>query len=168
MEYAVLILLHVFFGILWAGGLITMGLFVVPSVIDAEPAGGAVTGGVLERGFPRFMTAFAGLVILSGLRLYTLRLNGGWLITPHGIVLTLGALAGLGAFAIGFFAQRPTANRLAALGSQVAASGAPPTPEQAAELDALRTRLRKVARVTAWHLVVAALLMAAHPLAARM
>jgi uncharacterized membrane protein len=168
MEYVMLILIHAFFAILWGGGAIATGFFVVPAVMEAGPGGGAVMAGVLKRRLPTIMTASSVLVVLSGIRLYTLRLSAEWLATPHGIVLSLGALAGLGAFAIGVFVQRPTANRLGALGAQIAAAGGSPTPEQAAELQALRSRLLKVARVTAWHLIVAALLMSAHQWAARM
>ena len=58
--------------------------------------------------------------------------------------------------------------RMAALAGEIAAAGKPPTPEQAAELAALRTRLVKVARLTAWHLIAAAVLMSSHRLAAMM
>lgn len=166
MEYNSLILMHVFFGVIWAGGAITAGFYVIPAVLEAGPAGGAVMGGILRRKLPTILTASAVVVVLSGLRLYSMRLTGAWLTTPHGIVLSLGALAGLGAFVSGFFIQKPTADKLGALGAKLTAQDGPPSPEDAAEMERLRTRLGKVARVTAWHLVVAALLMAAHPLAA--
>jgi len=166
MEFATLLLLHVFFGILWAGGAIAVGFFIVPSVMEAGPAGGAVMAGILKRRFPVLMTVSAVLVVLSGLRLYTMRFSGAFLGTPEGIVLTLGALLGLGAFFIGIFVQKPTAERMSALGAQIAAAGGPPTPAQAEEMQALRARLGRVARLTAWHLVLASLLMASHRFAA--
>jgi uncharacterized membrane protein len=168
MEYASLVLLHVFFGILWAGGAVTVGFFVIPAVFEAGPGAGPVMGGILKRRFPTLMTVSSVLVVLTGLRLYSLLVSSAWLGTPQGIVLSLGAIAGLGGFVIGVFVQRPTALRLGALGAQIAAGGAPPTPEQAAEMQALRQRLGKVARLTAWHVIVAALLMAGHRLAAMM
>ncbi|MGE0159866.1 MAG: hypothetical protein AB7T31_10690 [Gemmatimonadales bacterium] len=166
MEFSALILLHVFFGIVWAGGAIVAGLFLVPSVMDAGPAGGAVMAGMLKRRFPMLMTISAALVVLSGLRLYAMRFSMAFLGTTEGIALTLGGLLGLGAFFIGSFVQGPTARRLGALGAQMSAGGSPPTPEQAAEMQALRTRLGKVATLTAWHVVLASLLMAGHRLAA--
>jgi len=168
MEYASLLLLHVFFGILWAGGAIAVGLFVIPSVFEAGPGGGAVMAGILKRRFPIVMTASGAIVVLTGLRLYSILVSGAWIVTPQGIALSLGALAGLGAFTIGVFVQKPTAEKLGALAGQVAAAGKPPTPDQAAELDRLRTKLGKVAKLTAWHLIVAAVLMASHRLAALM
>ena len=81
MEYGTLILLHVFFGILWAGGAIAAGFFIIPAVLEAGPAGGAVMGGVVKRRFPVVMTASALVVVLTGLRLYSMRLSLDWLAT---------------------------------------------------------------------------------------
>ena len=67
MEFSSLLWVHVFFGIVWAGGAIVAGLFIVPSVMDAGPAGGAVMAGMLKRRFPVLMSVSAILVILSGL-----------------------------------------------------------------------------------------------------
>jgi uncharacterized membrane protein len=166
MEFSTLLLVHVFFGILWGGGAIAAGFFIIPSVLEAGPGGGAVMAGVMKRRFPILMTVAAGLVVLSGLRLYSIRFSTAFLGTPEGIVLTLGALLGLGAFVMGVFVQRPTAQRLGALGARIAAAGGPPTPEQAAEMQALRARLSKAAYLTAWHVLLSSLLMAGHRLAA--
>lgn len=167
MEYASLVLIHVLFAILWAGGAIVVGMFVIPSVFEAGPAGGAVMAGMLKRRFPVLMTVSGALVVLTGIRLFTLQpLSGAWFGTAHGIALTLGAVAGLGAFAVGIFVQKPTAERLGALGAEIAGAGKPPTPEQAAEMQVLRAKMLKVAKVTAWHMIAAAVLMSGHRLAA--
>jgi uncharacterized membrane protein len=168
VEYFGLVFVHVFFAILWAGGAIAVGLFIIPSVIEAGPAGGAVMAGVLKRRFPLVMTVSGVLVVLSGLRMYMLRFDPAWVHTPEGIVLSLGAIAGLGAMGIGMFIQKPTVEKLGALGAKLAAAGRPPTPEETAEMDALRRKLVRVARLTAFHLAAAALLMASHRLAALM
>jgi hypothetical protein len=165
MEFPVLILLHVAFGILWAGGAVVLGLFVLPAVLDAGPAGGAVMAGVVKRRMPIVLTFAAGLVVLTGLRLYMLRFSMAWLTSLEGLVLTFGAVLGLGGFVLGVFVQKPTAERLALLGLQVAQSGGPPTAAQASELRDLQAKLRRVARLMAWHLIGAALLMASHRLA---
>ena len=109
MEYPFLILLHVVFGILWAGGATVLGLFVLPAVVDAGPAGGAVMAGVVKRRMPVVLTMAAALVVLTGLRLYMLRFSSVWLTSPEGIVLSLGALLGLGAFVLARL--RPEAHR---------------------------------------------------------
>ncbi len=166
MEYLVLVFLHIFFGIIWAGGAIATGFFIVPAVIEAGPPGGAVMAGVARRGFPVLMTIAAVIVVLAGARLYMLRFSPEWLVTSQGLVLTLGAILGLGAFVMGVFVQRPLFMRLGALGAAIAASGQPPTAAQAQELQALRLKLKRLAAVTAWHLLGAAALMSFQRLAA--
>lgn len=168
MEYGTLILLHVFFAILWAGGAIAAGLFIIPAVLEAGPAGGAVMGGVVRRRFPIVMTASGLVVVLTGLRLYMMRFSLDWLGTTHGILLSIGVLAGLAAFGIGLFVQKPAVDRMGALGAKLAAADTPPSPDDAAEMERLRTRVGKVARVLAWHLIVAAVLMAGQQLWARL
>ncbi len=165
MEYLSLVFLHVFFGILWAGAAVALGFFVLPSVLEAGPAGGAVMAGVAKRRFPLFMTVVAAVVLLTGARLFMLRFTPGWIATPEGIVITLGALLAIAAFIIGMAVQRPVVGRIGALAAQIAASGAPPTPAQASELQALRLKLRRAASITAWHVLAAAALMAMHRLA---
>ena len=121
--------------------------------------------GVVKRKFPLVMTVSAVVVLLTGLRLYMLRFSTAWVTTPEGLVISFGALLAIAAFVMGVFVQKPTVEKLAALGAKIAASGAPPSPAQAAEVQALRTKLRKIASLTAWHLLGAAALMAMHRLA---
>lgn len=166
MEFSTLLLLHVFFGIVWAGGAVAAGLFLVPSVLEAGPGGGAVMAGMLKRRFPMLMSVSGILVILSGLRLYSIRFSTAFLGTPEGVALTLGALLGLAAFVMGIAVQRPTAARLGALGAQISAGGGSPAPGQAQEMEALRERLARAARVTAWLVLLSSFLMASHRLAA--
>src|SRR5690348_16274263 len=114
MEYMFVVALHVAFGILWAGGAIAVGLFIVPAVIEAGPAGGAVMAGVLKRKFPIVMSASAILVVLTGIRLYMVRFTGAWIGTAEGIALSLGAVLGIGALFIGITIQKPVTERLGA------------------------------------------------------
>jgi len=172
MEIAVLRLVHILFGILWVGGAVTVGWFVVPSVNEAGPAGGAVMNGIVaKRKFPQAMSLFGLLTIVSGARLYMLKVfgangfNSAWLMTPEGIVLTLGGLLAVAGFFIGVFVQRPIAMRLQALGGEIAAGGGPPNPAQVEELGALKSRMQKLGLVLAGHLGAAALLMASMRLA---
>jgi uncharacterized membrane protein len=166
-----LILVHVFCGVFWAGGAVLAGLFLIPALLEAGPAGGAVMGGLLRRKMAVWLSAAAALNVLTGLGLFHLRWSalGGawvWVLSPEGLVLTLGSLLGLAAFGMGLFVQKPTAERLAELGRQVAQSGGKPSPEQAETMQALQRKLAKVARVGAWHLVASVLCMASHRLAA--
>src|SRR5262245_35345132 len=137
MEVPILRLIHILSGIVWAGGAIAVGWFVIPSVADAGPAGGAVMRGIAARRFPQIITVAGFLTVLAGLRLYWLKYTAAWLGTPEGVMLSIGMLLGISALSIGVFVQRPTAGRLAALAATVGASGGPPNAEQAAEMQAL-------------------------------
>jgi uncharacterized membrane protein len=168
MEYLWILFLHVLFGIVWAGGGIILGFFIVPSVLDAGPAGGAVMLWAVRRKLPVIMTIAGTIVIVTGLRLYMLRFSMAWLGTANGIVLSLGAILALGAFAIGVFVQRPAAQRMSTLAAEIAKAGGQPDPARAAEVQALRAKLGMAARLTAWHLMGAATLMAAQRIASRL
>jgi uncharacterized membrane protein len=167
MEYFTVLFLHVFSAIFWAGAGIAMGFFVVPAVMEAGPPAGAVMLGIVKRKFPVIMLIAGVVVVLTGLRLFMFRFTTEWLATPEGLVLSLGALLGLSAFGIGVFIQKPVATRMSVLVEQVAKQGGPPSPAQASEIQALRQRLGRIATISAWHLLGAALLMAIHRLAAQ-
>jgi hypothetical protein len=168
MEYLILVFLHVLCGIFWAGAGIVLGLFVVPSVMEAGPQAGGVMLGIARRRLPMVMTVLGAIVVLTGLRLYMLRFSPAWLSTPNGIVLTVGGVLGLGAFAIGVFVQRPAAMRMGVLAAEIARAGGTPDPARAAEVQALRAKLGRAATLTALHLLGAATLMAVQRLASAM
>ena len=162
MEYFFLIFLHVLGGILWAGAAFVMGIFFIPAVMDAGPGGGPVMAGLMRRRFPLVMTVLGITVVLSGARLYMLRFSSGWIYSPEGLVITLGALLAIAGLVMGVVVQRPAAERLGALAAAIATSGQPPGPTQMAEMQALRNRAARTGRLIAWHLVGAAALMAFH------
>ena len=171
MEYGVLIFVHVAAASLWAVVAFFFGAYLVPSISDAGPAGGAVMGGLMKRKMPVFMTATAVLGVLSGLRLYILRFGApgaglAWVGTPEGIVLTLGSLAGIHAFIKGLLVSKPLAEKIGALGAQMAQAQGKPTPELVAEMQATQAKMAKMARSSGFELLAAFLLMASHRLAA--
>jgi hypothetical protein len=171
MEYGVLIFVHVAAASLWAVVAFFFGAFVVPSILEAGPAGGAVMGGLMKRKMPVFMTATAVLGVLSGLRLYQMRFSAegaglAWVSSPEGIAITLGSLAGLHAFIKGLLVSKPLAEKIGALGAQIAQAQGKPAPELLAEMQAAQAKMGKVARGSAFELLAAFLLMSAHRLLA--
>ncbi len=160
MEIAILRLIHLGCGILWAGGAVLVGFFIVPAVGEAGPAGGAVMQGVVKRKMPLFLTGLGLLTVLSGARLYMIRFSMQWLYTAEGICLTLGGLLGTAALIVGITVSKPTVEKMGKLGAEIKAAGGPPTPEQAALMQALGARVGKAAKVVAWHVIVAVVLMA--------
>jgi hypothetical protein len=78
-----------------------IGWFVMPSVQEAGPAGGAVMGGIVKRKLPMILNIASMLSLLAGTRLYMLRFSSEWLMTTNGIILTLGGILAIGAAAEG-------------------------------------------------------------------
>jgi hypothetical protein len=162
MEYLLLVFLHVTFGVFWAGGAVMVGLFVIPSIAEAGPAGGAVMAGVAKRRLPVVLLVSGVLTVLTGLRIYFVRFSTEWLQTPEGLAITTGAILALIALTVGITVSRPTAGRAARLAGEMAKAGGPPTPDQKAEMQMLQRRLGQAGRVVSWALVGAVVLMASH------
>lgn len=160
MELWTLRVLHISAGVASAGFAMFLGWFLMPALREAGPAGGPVMAAVLKRRLSMWMNVAGLIVVLTGLRLYMLFFNGNWLKTGTGIVLTLGAILGLGAFFIGQMVSRPTAKKIEALGAAIAAGGGKPTAEQSAQMQALSAKAFKAARLNAWHLAGATVCMA--------
>jgi hypothetical protein len=172
MLFASLIFVHVLFSMLWAVGAFIVAFFVIPSVIEAGPGGGPVMGGiVVKRKFPIFMTVWAVLAVASGLGLWVIDYNakGGlaWLSHPEGVVLTLAALGALHALVKGLLVQKPIAERMGALGAQIAQAQGKPDPALLEEMKATQAKLAKVAIGVARELMGIAALMALHQLLAQ-
>ena len=135
MQFILIILrlIHIVAGAFWAGSALLIALVLLPGVRKAGPGG--------ERHLPmaaisQAMSIAALLTTAAGLLLYGLvsRFAWGWIVSPLGIWLTLGSLAGLAAFLLGLLSTGPTAAKIGALAGQMQAAGGPPGPEQAAEM----------------------------------
>jgi uncharacterized membrane protein len=122
-EVIILRLIHVFGGVFWVGGMLVMGLFILPAVAGAGPAAGPVMAGVNQRKFPLVMPIVALLTILSGLRLMMIdsaNFGAGYFQSPVGRTFsTAGGLAIL-AFIFGMAMVRPAMMKAMALGQQMA------------------------------------------------
>lgn len=158
MLYPVLLAVHVFCCIVWGGGGVVGGFFLLPAfgrLLAASAGEDRVRTALAQRRYGLTVGVFAGLALLSGALLMKFPLGAGWAYfrTPGGLALGLGALIGLGAYAIGAGVLRRRYERVLAL----ARAGAP-----AAELDGEQAKAARSAQVAAWHLLAAALLMAFH------
>jgi len=152
-------LLHIAAGVFWAGGAMLMGWFIAPSARRTGPAAGPFMQSLLRARVADYM--FGAATVAVGAGLWLLFATGGprsgsW----QGWALNLGALSGIAAILVGGMVQRPTAGNIQRLGASVAATGAPPTPEQAAELGQLQTRMGAAASTTALLVAVAVVGMA--------
>lgn len=164
MEIYVIILrlVHMFAGVFWTGSIFFLALFLLPRVKQAGPIGVQFMQRLSQPPLTATFSTAAGLVVLSGILLYWRDSAGfqtAWIATPVGLAFTLGGLMGVGAASIGIFVSRPTANRMGALGREIAAAGGTPTPAQGAEAQRLSARLERALYQTAYMLVIALLAM---------
>lgn len=160
----VLRLIHVLAGVFWAGTVFFFASFLLPSMRDAGPAAGAISKQlIVVRKYPRVVLIIAILTVLSGFALYGLDIslsNGAFARSRSGMVFGLGGIAATLTIVIGIVIMTPTANKMAALGAAIQASGKPPTPEQAAEQAELQKKMGMGTQMSAALLFVAVVCMA--------
>jgi hypothetical protein len=161
----VLRIVHVLAGVFWVGAAFTTILFLQPTAREVGPAAGPFMAHLAgKKRLIDWVLRAAGLTILAGLLMYW-RVSGGldgdWIISAQGLALTIGALCGIGAFSLGLSVVRPSIMATLAIGAEVAASGGPPTPEQAAKLQELQKRGKAVGQIIVPLLVIAVSGMAA-------
>ena len=160
----VLRFLHIVGGVLWAGSAIFYVLFVEPGVKALGPAGPKFMQELIQaRKYPLFMNVVSILTVLAGGALYWFSSGGmqwAWVRSGPGIGFTLGSLVALAVWLIGFFYLRPRAERMGALGREIAAAGGPPSTAQAAELQTIGREMSSIGRVDAVLLLISLALMA--------
>ena len=147
----VLRLLHIVASIIWVGSAVLISLYIEPAAEKAGAQGRGFlrqlySGGGLPRLVPlsAFITTAAGLLLYAALS-YHEAMNSGM-----GIVLTLGALFGLLAFAHGWFALWRGAGEYAAMLSA----------EEATGLTEIESKMRRNGKISMWLALVSLVLMA--------
>lgn len=139
--------MHILGGIFWAGGMILMHGFVLPSAEATRPDSGRfmqyLTG---KRNLPLWMTLASWATVIGGLGLFapvTGQLDSAVLRTPRGMTISLGALLALAAFLEGNIVTAPNARKLGAIGREIAASGQGPTPEQLQRMQVVQGKMQR-------------------------
>lgn len=158
--------LHVLFGVFWAGAVFFSALFLDPAVREAGPEGGKVMGVLQRRGWMNAVLTMGTLTVLTGVYLLWVmsgRFSPGFMGSRPGILLSTGMLAGLLTLGIGMGLSLPTAKKVGALSARLAAAGGPPSAEDLAELARLRGRMTRLLRTVAVLLAVAVVTMALGP-----
>ncbi len=160
----VLRLVHIGLGVVWAGAIFFVVIFLEPSVREAGPDGARVMQGLAKRNYLNILPVVAGLTILSGIALYWLvsgGLSSGWITTSYGMSLTVGGITALLAFLLGVFVMRRATLQAAGLGARLQ-EGSEGGEREAltAEIQALRLRARTSARWVAGLLAIAVATMA--------
>jgi uncharacterized membrane protein len=158
-------IVHIVAGVLWVGSVFLFVTFVSPSAAAIAPAGAPFMAELLgkRRLVDRIIT-LGVITVLAGLFMYWHDWHlfpnfGDWVSSRFGGTLTIGMISALIALSLGGSITRPNVRRLLALGRQVAESGAPPTPEVAAQIGAIQARLKVWARVSLAFLLFAVVAM---------
>ncbi len=160
----VLRLTHIILGVLWAGWVFALPLFVEPASRIAGPAAGpfmqALTG---KTKLVMTMTIAPLFVIASGTWMLWKVSNGldsYWMTSHYGMSLFTGSVIGILAYVYAMSLLRPIAVKMAALGAAIQASGSPPTTEHQEQLAGLRAGMRVHSRIVAVALLICVAIMA--------
>ena len=140
----ILRLLHIGFGIFWAGSAISFAFFIGPAVKASGPEGVKFMQQLGKSKYPIVIMITAIITIISGLLLMGKLSNGfqsAWFSTLYAKVLSVGGVVSIIAFIIGFTVNRPAATRINAISDEIAKAGGPPGSEQMQQLMALRKKL---------------------------
>ena len=151
---------HIVVGVFWVGTIFFVAFYLLPTMRAVGPAAGPVMQELTQvRKLPTALLVAGILTVLSGLTLYWNASAGfrskEWLASGTGMTFGLGAVLAIVVLVIGSAVNSPTAKRIGALGASIRAAGAPPTPEQAAQMQALQNRLYNAQRLTAVLLLLA-------------
>ena len=159
MEFQMLSILraaHIVAAALWVGAGALLTLYVMPSIRSTGAAGGAVIAETMRRGLGVFMASTAGTTILTGLLLYWIWFGArgaGASFGTGGIMLLIGALAGVAAAMMGGAILGRTSKELAEL------AGAPAGEATQARIAALHERGAAVSKIVLTLLISGLLLM---------
>ena len=155
--------IHIGFGVFWAGAIFMMASFVGPAIKDAGPDGGKVMAALVKRRLLNVVPVAAILTILAGLALYW-HDSGGfdrtWLGSPMAMALGTGAVLSLIGFVIGMAIMRPSTLKAMALGQSAAQLPEAERGAAMAEVQRLRGRAAMAGRTVAALLGITVLMMA--------
>ena len=148
---------HIAAAIFWVGTSLFMLFFLEPTIRSLGAEGSKFMQRLL--GGTRFsiaITAAAWLTILAGLVLYG-PVTGGSTQIMFGqrLPLTIGAIAGIAAGAVGGAMQGRASAKITAVGARMAKAGGPPVPADLAEMQRLQGVLRQGSLIGTTLMVIA-------------
>lgn len=160
----ILRLLHIIGGVVWAGASLMLTFIVEPAVIASGEDGTRFMQQLTTQGrFANYMLVSAVMTVAAGASLLWIVSAGfskAWVSSGPGLGFTLGGVAALVAFFIGYLVQNRTTEHMVHLGRTITTGGNPPNQDQLAMLQAYRTRISLGGRWTTGFLILAVLLMA--------
>ena len=157
---------HILAGAIWVGALALLVLYLQPTARAIGPAAGPFMQELIaKRRLPNFVLGMGAITIVAGAFVYWHNWDafgslGDFLDTRFGEVLTFGAVLAIVGWFIGLLGVKPATDRAMAFAGKLSAAGAPPSPEDAATLQAMQLRARRLAITVLVLLVISVLAMA--------
>jgi hypothetical protein len=140
--------IHIVGGVLWVGSAFLFVAFIGPAAADTAPSSGALlSNAVKKRGVAKVITGLAIVTTIAGWLMWLVLGSkvgfAEWVGSTYGLVLTIGGVLATIAAYFGITGIGNNVERLVDVGDQVAASGGPPTAEQAAKLEHLGAEIKR-------------------------
>ena len=158
MLMIVLRLIHIVLGAFWVGAAFVTAGFLLPSAQAAGPAAGPMMKQLIGvRRLPIVIMVAAILTVLSGFGMYWRDhsvSNGAFSRSAQGMTLGVGGIIALLTVGLGMGVITPAGKKLTELTGAIAASGGPPTAEQAKMMAALQGRMMTASRAAAAMLLI--------------
>jgi len=157
-------IVHVGSAMIWFGGAILAGFFLQPTAEALGKAGQPFMDHLVNRRrMGIFFPIVAALTILSGAGLYwrdSAGLSFTWITSPTGLGFTIGAIAAILAFVLGFILIGPSIAEQTAVQNELALGDGEQTEAQRRRLERAARRMQLANRIDLPLLLVAGLSMA--------
>jgi uncharacterized membrane protein len=150
--------LHIFSAVYWVGAGLTMTFIISPAVAATGDAGRQFVGHLMTKTKFSLSMMIAGLTtVIAGTIMYVIDSGAqGWANSGSGITFGIGGVFGIAALVFGIMIPKIN-GEIGKLGAQIKGM---PTPEQAAQMQALRQRVTMISYTNAVCLILATTLMA--------
>lgn len=161
-EVAVLRIVHVLGGVIWAGTSIFLTFFLSPVLKTIGPAAGAVMGGLANRKRFVIIPTIALAVMLAGVRMLMIASSGfqaAYFAAPQGKTYLVGLVGAVAAFVVFMAISHPSLTRVLALGPKMAQASEAERGAMMAEMNGLRARAGKASLVSTVLLITTILAM---------
>ena len=143
--FSIIRYIHILSAVFWGGAIFVLNFFLFPAIKASGPDGGKFMQQFSKaNSFPQVMTIVGAITIITGIIVlwhFSANFNSAFMGSKAGILLSLGGLSGLAAYLHGIFINRPTIQKISNIGEEISKSGAPPSPEQAKQIEKLRNRI---------------------------
>ena len=157
-------IIHILAGVFWVRSVLFATLLLTPALKASGPAAGTVMNQLVgARRMPIYMMASGLLTMAAGIWLLLIdsaMQPGVWMRSGTGMTFSMGGGLAILAFVVGMAVNMPASQRLAAIGSAVAARGGPPTAEEQAQIQKYQGRMSTASKIVAFLLVLCTIAMA--------